>query len=168
LTLNKTGEKRVLKVSRFFSFSKSVGNMRENRVGRIWVLLLILIFSFQLGVAVLPHTHGKDIDHSKHSNCPIFKLDNNFSGMCLAAVGVFFTAMFILFILLLEQDIFSGRSSKLSIARAPPLGTESRIGYLVHKLLEVCHVERFIREFRSVNFVIYSCNGSNSYAGYIG
>ena len=43
-------------------------------IKKIFLILILLVFAFQLGASVLPHAHGSDWNHATHSDCPLYQL----------------------------------------------------------------------------------------------
>ena len=63
---------------------------------KLFALILIAALVFTGGLAalsVLPHTHGKDFDHSKHSTCPVYQV--SLTGFAATAVVFAFFSIYL-------------------------------------------------------------------------
>ena len=85
-------------------------------------LAIAAIFSLAIvgALAIVPHTHGSDLNHSKHSTCPVYQFGlHGFQ----AAFSVFYL-VFVLgaaaFFLPHDFDTGFGFSGYFSLLRAPP------------------------------------------------
>ncbi len=61
---------------------------------KLFILFLVMVLVFTGGMAalsVLPHAHGEDLDHSKHSTCPVHQLGH----IGFAATAVVFASFLI-------------------------------------------------------------------------
>jgi len=76
------------------------------------LVICVFFLSFSLPLVHLPHSHGSDLDHSEHQDCPVYLL--NKSHACYAHV-VFF-----------EPLLMSGGPSEY-IAALPLIGTTAEI-----------------------------------------
>ena len=84
------------------------------------IVLSVLFFGIVGALAVIPHVHGKDFNHSQHETCPVYQfgVSNVHADISCAAVII---ALF-LFCFLIEikksLPVFFSHSSAHS--RAPP------------------------------------------------
>jgi hypothetical protein len=87
----------------------------------ILAVVAVLFLGVVGALAVIPHAHGKDFDHSEHATCPIYQLSlQNFSAVfpdVLAAAAFF---LFCYFVSFKKDGYFSSHSSVIS-SRAPPV-----------------------------------------------
>ncbi len=86
------------------------------------VLAVIAIIFAALGgaLAVIPHTHGKDVDHSHHSSCPLYQISLHHFEAFVAALKIAVAFLFLSFLLLREVHLFHAPSPCSAYLRAPP------------------------------------------------
>jgi hypothetical protein len=84
-------------------------------------ILAVLCVSVTGALAVIPHGHGDDLDHSKHAACPIFQAGILSAGFILATVG--FAALFYKAArhISIEPSFFFFTRSTYASLRAPPV-----------------------------------------------
>ncbi len=111
---------------------------------KIFLILIIAIFAFQLGSAVLPHSHGMDFNHSRHQDCPLYRLN---IGLLADYFPLFFIIFLILssaWILLFKENSFHGQSLKSIDSRGPPLDLLNVIFILTANLSQgECNESKF-------------------------
>ena len=91
---------------------------------KLFIILLVIVFALTgvcAALSVLPHVHGHDFDHSKHSTCPVFQV----SQICFAGKIFVFISFFIY---LVSRRYFFRQASLLDfilyrsvLLRGPPV-----------------------------------------------
>lgn len=89
---------------------------------KIFLILIIGIFAFQLGSSVLPHSHGMDFNHSKHADCPLYQLSLSLFATAISLAAIIFSFAFFKDIADSKEPFVKESIWKLWSPRAPPLG----------------------------------------------
>jgi hypothetical protein len=91
---------------------------------KLFVLFILaaVVSSFGLaGLNVLPHTHGEDIDHSQHADCPVHQA-SLLHGDSEPISAVILSVYFLIAIFLgLNQRSHSSQTTSYTSSRAPPV-----------------------------------------------
>ena len=82
-------------------------------------IVAVLFLGIVGALAVIPHTHGHDVDHSKHQSCPVYQFGIQNTHAAVDDAVVFSFVFVFCFILFTECQKFSGASVLFSRLRAP-------------------------------------------------
>ena len=83
-------------------------------------IVAVLFLGIVGALAVVPHTHGNDYNHSKHENCPVYQFGVQKVHATEAAAVVFSLVFVLQFILFQENHSFLGIHHLFSYLRGPP------------------------------------------------
>ena len=87
----------------------------------VLTMAAVVCLSIMGAISGIPHTHGKDADHSKHDSCPLCQ----FSIQGFSATAVTFSEVavlsFILFCIVSINTLCDKLSYQLIPARGPPV-----------------------------------------------
>ena len=90
---------------------------------KLFSLFLIVALVFTGGMAalsVLPHAHGGDLDHSKHSTCPVHQISQiGFAAAAIVFVS-FFVSLFSRRFFYFQATLLDLSSSSRVSLRGPP------------------------------------------------
>ena len=83
-------------------------------------IVAVLFLGVVGALAVIPHTHGNDYNHSKHESCPVYQFGVQKIHATEASVVVFSLVFVLQFVLFQETRSFSGVYRLFSYLRSPP------------------------------------------------
>jgi hypothetical protein len=87
-----------------------------------FVLCSVVVLGIIGALAVIPHVHGNDTDHSQHETCPVHQFNLIHTGATVAAVFVL-TFIFLAACLEIVKKSFIYISVRsFALLRAPPAG----------------------------------------------
>jgi len=87
------------------------------------VLTIVAVISLGVvgALAVVPHVHGKDLDHSKHETCPVYQFSlQNLNAAIASFISAAVLFLFFYFIHVRKSFSFAQHFSSVSL-RAPPV-----------------------------------------------
>ena len=87
----------------------------------VFTVLAFVCLSVAGALCVIPHTHAKDSDHSKHDTCPICQLSIQGFSATASTFSEVVVLSFILFCLVNISTLCCKLSYQLIPARGPPV-----------------------------------------------
>ena len=94
---------------------------RMKKILSLVVVSSVLIFGLVGALSVIPHAHGKDLDHSQHQTCPVYQFGVSNVHGDVFHVATIVTIFLLCFLIEIQKSSTAFFSRSFAHLRAPPV-----------------------------------------------
>ena len=94
--------------------------MRVKKLLSVQTILGIVCLGVLGALAVIPHTHGNDLNHSHHKDCPVYQFGLGHTAADSSVVNVIIALFLFSYLVAFQKTLPIIVSGKISLLRGPP------------------------------------------------